>query len=111
MAGPPPEHTLVIDSAQGLVVITGCAHPGIEDIILKVREEFDKEIYLVLGGFHLGIASTGEVTEIINVFKQVGVQYVAPCHCTGDQVINTFKEAFGEDFIQAGVGKVIVIEN
>jgi len=111
MAGPPPEQALVIDSAQGLVVITGCAHPGIADIVLKANEEFEKDIYLVLGGFHLGSASTAEVNEIINEFKRVGVHYVAPCHCTGDQVINTFKDAYEEGFLQVGVGKVIVIEN
>jgi len=111
MQGPPPEQALVIDTTKGLVVITGCAHPGIEDIVLKAKQEFKEDIYLVLGGFHLGNASTSQVNEIIKEFKRIGVKYAAPCHCTGDQAIGMFRNAFGDDFIQVGVGKVIEIEN
>lgn len=111
MQGPPPEQALVIDTTKGLVVITGCAHPGIEDIVLKAKQEFKEDIYLVLGGFHLGSASANKVNEIIKEFNRIGVKYVAPCHCTGEQAISRFREAFGEYFIQVGVGKVIEIEN
>ena len=111
MQGPPPEQALVIDTKKGLVVITGCAHPGIKEIVLKAKQEFEEDIYLVLGGFHLGNASASEVTEIIKEFNRIGVKYAAPCHCTGDQQISMFRDAYGEDFIQVGVGKVIEIEN
>jgi len=111
MTGPPPEQALVIDTTKGLVVITGCAHPGIEDIVLKAKQEYKEDIYLVLGGFHLGNASASQVNEIINEFNRIGVKYVAPCHCTGEQTISKFRNAYGEDFIQVGVGKVIEIEN
>jgi len=111
MAGPPPEQALVIDTTKGLIVITGCAHPGIEDILSKAKQEFKEDIYLVLGGFHLGNASASQVNEIIQEFKRIGVKYVAPCHCTGEETISKFRNAFGEDFIQVGVGKVIEIEN
>jgi len=111
MSGPPPEQALVIDTTKGLVVITGCAHPGIEDIVLRAKQEFKEDIYLVLGGFHLGNASASQINEIIKEFNRIGVKYVAPCHCTGEQAISKFRNAFGEDFIQVGVGKVIEIEN
>jgi 7,8-dihydropterin-6-yl-methyl-4-(beta-D-ribofuranosyl)aminobenzene 5'-phosphate synthase len=111
MPGPPPEQALVIDTTKGLVVITGCAHPGIEDIVLKAKQEFKEDIYLVLGGFHLGNATANEVDEIIKEFNRIGVKYVAPCHCTGEDTISIFRNAYGEDFIQVGVGKVIEIEN
>jgi len=110
MQGPPPEQALVIDTPMGLVVITGCAHPGIEDIVLKAKQEFKEDIYLVLGGFHLGNATANEVNAIIKEFERIGVKYVAPCHCTGGETINIFRNAFGEDFIQVGVGKVIEID-
>lgn len=111
MQGPPPEQALVIDTTRGLVVITGCAHPGIEKILLKAKQQFKEDIYLVLGGFHLGNASTDQVSTIINEFNRIGVKNVAPCHCTGEQAISSFRNAFGENFIQVGVGKVIEIEN
>ena len=108
--GSPPEQALVIDTPQGLVVITGCAHPGVEKMVLAAKREFHEQIYLVMGGFHLGGASSTEVKQIIKEFKRIGVVHVAPCHCTGDQAINQFKEAFGDDFISVGVGAVIEIE-
>ena len=111
MQGPPPEQALVIDTTRGLVVITGCAHPGIVDIVLRAKQELNEEIYLVLGGFHLGNASTAQVDEIIKEFNRIGVKHVAPCHCTGEQTISTIRNAFGDNFIQVGVGKVIEIEN
>jgi 7,8-dihydropterin-6-yl-methyl-4-(beta-D-ribofuranosyl)aminobenzene 5'-phosphate synthase len=111
MEGPPPEQALVIDTTKGLVVITGCAHPGIEKIVLKAKQEFKEDIYLVLGGFHLGSTSDYQVNKIIQEFNRIGVKYAAPSHCTGDPAISSFREAFGEDFIQVGVGKVIEIEN
>jgi 7,8-dihydropterin-6-yl-methyl-4-(beta-D-ribofuranosyl)aminobenzene 5'-phosphate synthase len=62
-----------------------------------------------LGGFHLGSSSTGSIDGIIADFQELGVQKVAPCHCTGDKAIALFREAYREDFIQNGVGQVIEI--
>jgi len=109
--GLPSEQALVIDTPRGLVVIIGCAHPGVEKMVLAAKRQFEEGIYLVMGGFHLGGASRYEVEQIIKEFKRIGVAHVAPCHCTGDRVINQFKNAFGERFISVGVGAVIEIES
>jgi 7,8-dihydropterin-6-yl-methyl-4-(beta-D-ribofuranosyl)aminobenzene 5'-phosphate synthase len=110
MTGPPPEHALVIDSAEGLLVITGCAHPGVDEIVTEVKRQFEKEIYLVMGGFHLGNSSDTRINQIITQLKEEGVKHIAPCHCTGDRAIGMFRNAFGEDFIPIGVGAEILIE-
>ncbi|MFN2148388.1 MAG: MBL fold metallo-hydrolase, partial [Anaerolineales bacterium] len=104
------EQALVVKTARGLVVITGCAHPGVVSIVARARELFDQPVYLVLGGFHLGNARQAELEEILSSFREMGVQKVAPCHCTGERAIAAFREAYGEDFIPAGVGFSIVIE-
>jgi len=109
--GLPSEQALVIDTPRGLVVIIGCAHPGVEKMVLAAKRQFEEGIYLVMGGFHLGGASRYEVEQIIKEFKRIGVAHVAPCHCTGDRAINQFKNAFGERFISVGGGAVIVIES
>lgn len=104
-----PEQALVIDTGLGLVVITGCAHPGIVQIIERTQELFDKQVYLVLGGFHLRSKSEAEITSILRDLRRLEVQKVAPCHCTGEQAIAMFADEYKDDFIQAGVGcKVIV---
>ena len=101
---------MIVNTNKGLVVITGCAHPGIVNIIKKTKEIFPKEeIYLVIGGFHLAGFSDSELKNIINDFKKLGVQITAPCHCSGDRTRELFKEEYGENFIENGVGKIINI--
>jgi 7,8-dihydropterin-6-yl-methyl-4-(beta-D-ribofuranosyl)aminobenzene 5'-phosphate synthase len=105
-----PEQALVIKTETGLVIITGCAHPGIVEIIEVVRDMFPDPVLLAMGGFHLGSKSTAEIHEIISNFRRLEVQQVAPCHCTGDKAIDLFAAEYGENFIQVGVGRVIQFE-
>ena len=98
------EQSLVIETGQGLVVITGCAHPGVVNIVRRAKELRGGEVYLVLGGFHLGSVSEARITGIVEDFQQLGVQRVAPCHCSGDRARRAFEMAYGERFILAGVG-------
>jgi len=97
------EQVLAVKSLRGLIVITGCAHPGVVNIVKKAQE-IEKTIYLVLGGFHLG-----DGRAVIKEFKALGVQKVAPCHCTGDLAIGQFREEYKDNFIANGVGKIIEI--
>ncbi|HSQ26891.1 MAG TPA: MBL fold metallo-hydrolase [Anaerolineales bacterium] len=102
-----PEQALVIETDSGVVVITGCAHPGIVEIVEQVREVFDDPVLLVMGGFHLRSKSRSEIELILRDFRRLGVEQVAPSHCTGDTAIAMFAREYGENFIQAGAGKVI----
>lgn len=104
------EQALVVETPQGLVVITGCAHPGVVEMVRRAKQIGEANVYLVLGGFHLGGASRRRIERIIADLRALGVQRVAPCHCTGDQAIRAFADAFGADFIQNGVGRVITLD-
>jgi len=101
------EQSLVVRTDEGLVVVTGCAHPGIVEVVRRAKALSGDEVYLVLGGFHLGGKSQREIEWIISEFRRLGVRKVAPCHCTGEQAIRMFHQEYGEDFIQAGAGKVV----
>lgn len=111
IAGQIREQSLVLDTSSGLVVITGCAHPGILEILPRVKESFKKNIYLVFGGFHLAGASGAEIESIISQFKLLQVKKVGPTHCSGDLARKLFAEKFGEDFLKLGVGKEIIINS
>jgi 7,8-dihydropterin-6-yl-methyl-4-(beta-D-ribofuranosyl)aminobenzene 5'-phosphate synthase len=105
------EQSLVIETSKGLVVITGCAHPGVVNIVRRAKELTDGEVYFVLGGFHLGGVSEARIAGIVEDFQQLGVQRVAPCHCSGDVARRLFEEAYGEDFIPAGVGSRVKVRD
>jgi 7,8-dihydropterin-6-yl-methyl-4-(beta-D-ribofuranosyl)aminobenzene 5'-phosphate synthase len=103
------EQSLVIDSPEGLVIVTGCAHPGIVNVVTKVTEIQEGDIYLVMGGFHLRDQSSEELRRLIAAFRRLGVQKVAPSHCTGEQAMTLFAREWGADFIDSGAGRVIEI--
>ena len=105
------EQALAVETEEGLVVITGCAHPGVVEMVRRAQSVGARlpRPYLVLGGFHLGGASKRQVKRIIADFRDLGVQKAAPCHCTGDRAIEIFAEEYGEDFVRVGVGCVITV--
>ena len=108
-AGPIPEQALVLNTSKGLVVITGCSHPGIVEILKEIKSVFNKNIYMVLGGFHLLDKSDKEMENIIADIKALGVVKCGAGHCTGDKQIKMLKNSFGINFIELGVGNSIVI--
>jgi hypothetical protein len=102
------EQSMVLDTPKGLVVITGCAHPGIVNIIQKAKQMLDKDIYFVFGGFHLLNDSDSQVMSKIGQFKSLGVRKVGASHCTGDRAIELFRQEYGKDFVPIGVGKLAI---
>jgi 7,8-dihydropterin-6-yl-methyl-4-(beta-D-ribofuranosyl)aminobenzene 5'-phosphate synthase len=106
LGGAIPEQSLVVLTPAGSVVITGCAHPGIVNIVRRAKELAPGGVELVLGGFHLGGAPEATVKRIIDQLKELGVHRLSPSHCTGDAAIAQFRRAFGEDYIPGGVGTV-----
>ncbi|MCP4215331.1 MAG: MBL fold metallo-hydrolase [bacterium] len=104
------EQALILDTHKGLVVITGCSHPGIIEMVRQAEKVLKKKVYFVLDGFHLLKKSKEEVAAISSQFKRLGVQMVGATHCTGDNSIQTVKDAYKENFVTLGVGKIITIQ-
>lgn len=102
------EQSLLLKTSQGFVVITGCAHPGITRIIKTSKEIVSDKLYLVLGGFHLGEKSPSVIKALIQTFKTLEVEKVAPCHCTGVEAKDLLHKSFGRNYIDVGVGKKII---
>lgn len=103
------EEALVAETPDGLVVVVGCAHPGIVMMLKKISASRKRPIYMVLGGFHLLETPTNEVKRIVLEFKSMGIAYAGPTHCTGDEAIKLFRAAYGAHFIGGGVGTVVKV--
>jgi 7,8-dihydropterin-6-yl-methyl-4-(beta-D-ribofuranosyl)aminobenzene 5'-phosphate synthase len=104
------EQSLIINTQKGLVIVTGCSHQGIVNILEQAKKIVDKPIYLVFGGFHLGDTPDRKLREIIQSFNELGVKKCGATHCTGERAIGMFKNAFGENYIPMGTGKVFVVD-
>jgi 7,8-dihydropterin-6-yl-methyl-4-(beta-D-ribofuranosyl)aminobenzene 5'-phosphate synthase len=105
------EQSLAIETTQGLVVVTGCAHPGVVNVVREAKDLLDGDVHLVLGGFHLCWMNPLQVTNIVKGVRNEGVEQVAPCHCSGDLARSTFERVYGDDFILVGVGRRLEIRD
>lgn len=101
------EQSLILDTSRGLIVIAGCAHPGIVKIVEKARELTGRPVAAVLGGFHLVQTDDAAVGRIIGRFKELGVARVGASHCTGDRAIALFKDSYKDRFMELGAGRVL----
>lgn len=101
------EQSLIIRTEAGMIIMAGCAHPGILNIVKKARDLIKDDILLVMGGFHLEWARGAKIEKIISAFDQWGVRYVGPCHCCGHKARSAFEKHFGKNYINACAGTVI----
>ena len=99
------ELSMTLNTKNGLVLVTGCAHAGVDHILKKTVDFLNPETLLVaLGGYHTMKLEKDEVKDIISNLKKLGLKYVAPCHCTGEEAKKLFRSAFGDNLITVGVG-------
>jgi len=105
-----PEQALYMKTDSGIVIITGCSHPGIVNIVEKVKKlTSGDKIYLLSGGFHLMNSKEKETREIGEKLREIGVKKMAASHCTGEKAVQIFKEMWKDDFIPGGRGAVFEI--
>lgn len=105
--GETPEVSLVIDTPEGPLLIVGCSHPGIEEILKSIAAQ-DTGVRLLLGGLHLIATAENEIVRLVNALQNEWmVQEVAPGHCTGEFAFDALHRSFGRRYIYAGVGTII----
>ena len=103
------EQGVIVETGEGPILITGCAHPGIVQMVEVATDIGSRCPQLVLGGFHLLGKKASEVQAIAAQLKQLGVKQIAPCHCTGKRATAVLHEAFVGASIEVGVGTEIAI--
>ncbi|WP_213285866.1 MBL fold metallo-hydrolase [Bradyrhizobium sp. sGM-13] len=98
------ELSLAINTSDGIVLVVGCAHPGIEKIV-EAATAINPRIRLITGGFHLVVASDEIIAKAVAALKETfKVENIAPGHCTGEPTFAALKQAYGDRYLYAGVG-------
>ena len=101
------ELSLAIRTPDGLVLVVGCSHPGVEHIVQEASA-IHPHINLLLGGLHQIQAPDPEVERIARVLHdQYKLDRIAPGHCTGEPEFAALKKIFGDHYLYAGVGSVV----
>jgi len=105
-----PELTLAIKRPNGLLLVDGCSHAGIE-AILEAASTIDPRTEIVFGGLHLVTTPVEEIDALVgNLQTKWKVQRIAPGHCTGEPAFARLQKAFGERYVYAGLGTVVAVE-
>jgi 7,8-dihydropterin-6-yl-methyl-4-(beta-D-ribofuranosyl)aminobenzene 5'-phosphate synthase len=103
------ELSLAIDTPDGIVIVVGCAHPGIDKIV-EAAAAINKHIHFIAGGFHLVVAKDPDIEKIATALHNTyRVDYIAPGHCTGEPTFAALKQAFGDHDLYAGLGTRITL--
>jgi 7,8-dihydropterin-6-yl-methyl-4-(beta-D-ribofuranosyl)aminobenzene 5'-phosphate synthase len=101
------EISLAINTPDGLVIVVGCSHPGI-DRIASAASAINPHIHMLVGGLHLVTTSDPEIEKTVRALHDTfKVEYVAPGHCTGEPAFTALKKAFGDRFVYAGLGTTL----
>ena len=98
---------VVIDDGKNKVLLSGCTHHGIDNVLRYFAENrgiagFD----LVLGGLHLSGADPAEIKRQIEACKRYDIDKWALNHCTGDVAFELWKKAFGNGVSTASGGEI-----
>lgn len=77
---------LELDGGEGLAVVVGCSHPGIINMLRTVEARLQKPVKAVIGGIHLSKADDHRIFRTVQAFRELGVEFVALNHCSGDRI-------------------------
>ena len=103
------ELSLAINTPDGIVLIVGCSHPGIEKIV-EAASIINPKIHYVIGGFHLVVAPDDVIAKVTSALRdRWSIEIIAPGHCTGEPTFEALRRAFGEHYVYAGVGTVLQV--
>jgi len=106
---PLPELSLSLRTPDGQVLVVGCSHSTVEAIVQQAREEDDRPIDVLMGGYHLLPYDAETIQSLAaRLADEHAVQSVAPAHCTGPLAIRLLREAFGDGYTFAGLGERLV---
>jgi 7,8-dihydropterin-6-yl-methyl-4-(beta-D-ribofuranosyl)aminobenzene 5'-phosphate synthase len=104
------ELSLALNTPEGMVIVVGCSHPGIDKIV-DAAAKVNPSILLVAGGFHLVVSKDDEIEKTVSgLLDTYKVAYVAPGHCTGEPTFAALRKAFGVRYLYAGLGTTLSLD-
>jgi 7,8-dihydropterin-6-yl-methyl-4-(beta-D-ribofuranosyl)aminobenzene 5'-phosphate synthase len=103
------ELSLAMNSADGVVIVVGCSHPGIDKIV-ESATAINPRIHFIAGGLHLVVSPDPDIERIVTTLRDgFKVGYVAPGHCTGEPTFTALRNAFTGRYLYAGLGTSLAL--
>jgi len=99
------DQSMVIHTDKGILIVLGCAHSGIINVMNHViKKSGEENIFAIIGGTHIGFSGEVQLKESINALKSYRIQHLIPSHCTGLEAIFRIKQEFDDIFQFSHVG-------
>lgn len=106
-----PELSLSLSTSEGEVLIVGCSHSSVQNIIADTKNQTNDEIFLLYGGYHMLPYGREEINAITDqLINEFGVKRIAPAHCTGHLAFKLLRDVYAENYLFAGLGETITID-
>lgn len=105
------EQSMVIAGNKGLVIIVGCSHPGIVNIIRYAQQITGiLDIQAIIGGTHLMFHEDKQIMATISALAETSPHTIAAAHCTGTRANGFLRTRFADSFVDCKVGTVLYFE-
>ncbi len=101
------ELCLALETGSGIVLLVGCAHPGIINMVRHVDARLGKPVRAVLGGTHLSEADPARIRYTVDALEEVGVTLLGLSHCSGDGVEALIRQREGITACHLGPGDCV----
>jgi 7,8-dihydropterin-6-yl-methyl-4-(beta-D-ribofuranosyl)aminobenzene 5'-phosphate synthase len=101
------EIVLAVKKDEGLIIILGCSHVGVVNILETIMKRIGLPIYGIIGGSHLVEADEERVSKTIEFFKENNIKIIAMSHCTGEIAIEKLKNEFKDKFVYNNTGNIM----
>jgi 7,8-dihydropterin-6-yl-methyl-4-(beta-D-ribofuranosyl)aminobenzene 5'-phosphate synthase len=88
------DQAVYISTKKGLVVISGCGHAGIVNVVQQAKKSMGAKVFMAMGGFHLYSGDTDRLLKTMDYLKNLGVDHIAPMHCTGFEAMKLLSDRF-----------------
>lgn len=105
----PDEIVLAIKTNKGLLVVLGCSHIGVVNILETIEQRMGMNIYGIVGGTHLVDADKIRLNKTITYFKEKNIELMGASHCTGENAEKKLKETFNNSFFKNNTGSIFEI--
>jgi 7,8-dihydropterin-6-yl-methyl-4-(beta-D-ribofuranosyl)aminobenzene 5'-phosphate synthase len=99
--------SLILEGAEGLVLVCGCCHAGLLNTLAHVRQHFGRNPVVVAGGTHLLNADEAHLRRLVDVLRRLGPPDVYPNHCTGQMAYVVLAQALGDRVAPCLAGTVL----
>ncbi len=97
------EQALAISTAEGLVVVVGCSHPGVHRLVAAAREASGiNDVHTVIGGFHM--PSERVLDELAGMSRRI-----CPAHCSGNKSLSYLRRKYPEKLCEVMAGSILVL--